>query len=323
MEDIRLVAHRDKWAFRYEGQRYSTGLGATPENKDAAQRKAGKILQALIYEPQNETVAAIMASYLAEKDDDPRCIDSDRLRYAWKALEGHFAGLLPDEIDRRKCRAYHKARANYANGTINKELRTLRAGLTWHLGSKDNPSIFEFLPEDEPRDRHLSRAEFYRLEEAASSPHLKLFLHLAIATAARKAALLELTWMQIRWDQNAIFLGKKPNGKKRATVPMTKRLRKELEAAKEAAECSHVIEYAGEPVGKINKAFNRACRKAGISDFTIHDLRHTAAVWMIGDGVLMEKVSNYLGHTRIDITRNIYAKYQPDHLQDAAAALEV
>ena len=37
----------------------------------------------------------------------------------------------------------------------------------------------------------------------------------------------------------------------------------------------------------------------------------------------MDKISEYLGHTRIDITKNVYAKYQPGHLEDAAEALEV
>ena len=44
---------------------------------------------------------------------------------------------------------------------------------------------------------------------------------------------------------------------------------------------------------------------------------------MCGDGVEIAKISKYMGHTRIDITMNTYAKYQPGHLKDAAAALEV
>ena len=62
---------------------------------------------------------------------------------------------------------------------------------------------------------------------------------------------------------------------------------------------------------------------AGIEDFTIHDLRHTAAVWMCERGTEMSKISTYMGHTKIDTTRIVYAQYQPDHVKDAAAALEV
>ena len=120
-----------------------------------------------------------------------------------------------------------------------------------------------------------------------------------------------------------LFLGKKANGKKRATVPLTKRLRKEIEAAVKANEIEFLVEFAGNSVQNVKRSFNNAVRRAGIEDFNIHDLRHTAAVWMAGNGTPMEKISTYIGHTRIDITRNVYAKFQPEHLQDAAAALEV
>ena len=119
------------------------------------------------------------------------------------------------------------------------------------------------------------------------------------------------------------FLGKKANGKKRATVPLTKRLRKEIEETFESNETEYLVEYAGGRVKDVKKSFARAVKRAEIKDFTIHDLRHTEAVWMAGNGTAMEKISTYLGHTRIDITRNVYAKFQPEHLQDAAAALEV
>ena len=91
----------------------------------------------------------------------------------------------------------------------------------------------------------------------------------------------------------------------------------------ESNETECLVEYAGGRVKDVKKSFGRAAKRAGIKGFTIHNLRHTAAVWMAGNGTAMEKISTYLGHTRIDITRNVYAKSQPGHLQDAAVALEV
>ena len=323
MEAPRIVQHRGKWVIRLDGNRYSTGYDASEENRDAAERKASAIAKALTFTPQGDKVGDIMRAYLNDKHDDADCVDPDRLSYAWKVLEPHFGDLMPEEVDRKRCRAYHKARKGRRAGTINKELRTLRTALNWHLNANANPAQFEFLPGDEPRDRWITKEEFQHLLSCCSSPHLVLFIHLAIATAARKGAILDLTWMQIRWDRNEIWLGRKHNGKKRATVPMTDSVKKMLEEAKAATETDHVIEYAGEPVKDVRHAFNRACDKAGISNYHIHDIRHTAAVWMCGDGVEMAKISTYLGHTRIDITMSTYAKYQPGHLQDAAAALEV
>ena len=90
-----------------------------------------------------------------------------------------------------------------------------------------------------------------------------------------------------------------------------------------ASHSDHVIEYAGNGVKDVKRAHAAACRNAGIEDFTIHDLRHTATVWMCGKNVRMEKISTYLGHTNVNITYSTYAKYQPDHLRDAAEAVEI
>ena len=323
--DLGLVEYRGKWCVVVDGSRLSTGQNAELDAAiiEAAERKAREIERVLTFTPQGETCGAIMKAYLADKGDDRNCTNPESLGYNWVALQPHFEDLRPDEIDRDKCRDYHRSRRDRANGTINKDLRILRAGLNWHLTDKANPAQFEFLPEDEPRDRWIDRDEFQKLLDECRSPHVKLFLHLAIATAARKSAILEMTWAQVRWKQDEIWLGRKHNGKKRATVPMTTRVRTELEIAHDARTSEYVIEYGGKRIREVRHAFDRICERAKIDDFTIHDLRHTAAVWMCGDGVAMEKISTYLGHTRIDITRNIYAKYQPSHLRDAAAALEV
>ncbi len=44
---------------------------------------------------------------------------------------------------------------------------------------------------------------------------------------------------------------------------------------------------------------------------------------MAGNGTPMEKLSTHLGHTNVDITARVYARYQPDDLKDAASAIEV
>ena len=328
MEKTRLVEHRGKWAIRIKRRRYSTGFDATPENREAAKRKASEIAQAMKFTPIGGTCEDIMQAYLADRYDAVNCVEPDNLMYNWKMAAPHFGNLSPEEITRQVCRAYHVLREDSKPATINKHLATLRAGLNWHYGKNAMPAMFELLPLDEPRDRWITKGEFHRLLEGANAEHLRLFYHLAIATAGRKSAILEMKWQSekepnVRWIENTIFLGRKPNGKKRATVPMTNRVRSELEAAYKNRTCDHVIEYAGNGVKDVKRAHAAACRNAGIKDFTIHDLRHTAAVWMCGNGTPMEKISTYLGHTNVDITARVYARYQPDHLKDAASALEV
>jgi integrase len=44
---------------------------------------------------------------------------------------------------------------------------------------------------------------------------------------------------------------------------------------------------------------------------------------MAEDGRSMEEIQQFLGHSDINVTRKIYARFSPSYLKDAAAALEL
>lgn len=319
MSKYKLTEHRGKWSVRIDGRRLSTGYDATAEYREDAQRAASEIVDALSKAPTNN-VSDMMESYLRDKDTS--IVDAERLRFAWKRLKPHFGHLTANQITREVCRSYIAQRSSEVTaGTINKELQTLRAGVRWNDPS--NVSVFEMLPSPEPRDRWLTRDEFQRLLDAADAPHLQLFLRLAIATAARKSAILELTWMQINWEQNQIWFGKKANGKKRARVPMSSTLRAFLEEAYEARQSEYVVEYAGDRLKNIRKSFENAVTRAGLDDVHIHDIRHTAACWLAMAGHPISEISQYLGHSNSAVTERIYARYSPEYLTNLADSLNV
>jgi integrase len=43
---------------------------------------------------------------------------------------------------------------------------------------------------------------------------------------------------------------------------------------------------------------------------------------MVAAGVEMGRIAQYLGHSSVQTTRSIYARFAPDHLRDAAAVLD-
>jgi integrase len=57
------------------------------------------------------------------------------------------------------------------------------------------------------------------------------------------------------------------------------------------------------------KQFTKFISASGIRVIRIHDMRHTAAVLSLEAGVRLEAVSQALGHSRIDITKSVYAPY--------------
>ncbi len=76
----------------------------------------------------------------------------------------------------------------------------------------------------------------------------------------------------------------------------------------------------GEPSKDIRGGFNSACRKAGITNFRIHDLRHTFASHLVMRGMTLKAVMELLGHSDIKMTMR-YAHLAPGHLEDAVNAL--
>jgi integrase len=247
-----------------------------------------------------------------------------------RAVLAHFGHLDPAQITPEICRGYIAARRTLGrkDGTIWTELGHLRTVLNWaeKTGTIERAPHIERPPKPDPKTRYLTREEASRLLDTAAMPHIRLFIVLAITTAARTSALLELTWDRCDFDRGTIDLSSTAlafRRKGRATVPMNETARMALVEAKAGARTRFVIEWAGQRIKKVRRGIDAAARRAGIVGVTPHVLRHTAAVWMAESGHPMTEIAQYLGHSDSRITERVYARYSPTHLRKAADALEL
>lgn len=64
--------------------------------------------------------------------------------------------------------------------------------------------------------------------------------------------------------------------------------------------------------GALTKGFENLLSSVELRRIRLHDLRHTAATLSVGAGARLEAVSQSLGHTRVDITKSIYARIVPE-----------
>ncbi len=72
-----------------------------------------------------------------------------------------------------------------------------------------------------------------------------------------------------------------------------------------------------------NRSFKRIKARSGVrEDLRFHDLRHTCATLLLGEGVNAKVVSEMLGHASITITLNTYSHVLPDMQDSAADAME-
>jgi integrase len=219
--------------------------------------------------------------------------------------------------------AYARRTKPIRDGTIIRELLTLRAALKWAQGAKwisDIPHIA--VPrQPPPRDRWLTREEADRLLANAKAMHVRVFLTLALYTAARAGALLDLTWDRVDFTARLIDFEPVDGGKRRVPVPMAEPLLAILQEAREAATTPYVVEHGGARVASVKTGTRAAASRANLPGVTPHILRHTAATWMALRGVPMDEISRFLGHGDVRVTQRIYAKYTPDYLRSAMDAL--
>ena len=88
-----------------------------------------------------------------------------------------------------------------------------------------------------------------------------------------------------------------------------------------SAAIASVVRAVRAAWGDVRTAFEHACRRAKITDFRFHDLRHTCASWLIMRGRSLKEVQEILGPREFSMILR-YADLSPDRLREAVAALE-
>jgi integrase len=285
--------------------------------------------------PSAPTVGKIMDGYLFDRE--PK-VHSDSISYDCATLKQYLGDLPADLLNIEQVRAYVQARrkkgaggaaAAYrtkrrelSDGTLIRELGTLRAALAWAVRRKWIAAApYVERPEaPPPRDRWLTREEADRLLDSAGSPHVRLFIALALYTGARAGAILDLRWEQVDIRSGIVTLGRGRGRKRRASVPMIADLKLELLRAAEAATTPTVIEHRGRPIASIKQGFRAAARRAKLLHVTPHVLRHTAATWMVQRSVPFEMVAKFLGNSK-EMVERVYGHHSPEWLRLAANAL--
>lgn len=307
-----------------EGGRRRYRLKAT--TKQAAEAEGRDVFRRETASPSGYLIADLWGMYRAERADRPI---AETIRHTGKALLPAFGSMRPDQVTVQDCRKYAKDRAaaGRAQGTVWTELGHLRLVCRWaeKAGLIGRAPAIELPQKPAPKDRYLTDAEISRLIAADAEPHIRVAILLMLTTAGRVGAILDLTWDRVDFDRNQINLRVDSTGprKGRAVVPMNSTLRAALSVAADAAVSDYVVEWAGGPVRSIRKGFSTTAESAGLKGISPHVLRHTAAVRMAASGIPMQMISQYLGHSNTGITERTYARFGPDHMADAAAALEI
>ncbi len=257
----------------------------------------------------------------------------ERDKYAFAALVGHFEGRRLDAISPANIGDYKRKRASAgaSSATIRKELQTFQAAVNW-LNQEcgwniPNPVAGRLPKPGDSRVRWITFEEYQRLLESCDSraPYLPDMITLAVNTGMRSGEIRGLTWDRVDLAGSVIHLapGDQKN-RKYGSIPLNATARRVLAARFEDGQV-YVFHRGekpvGKPIGSVRKAFEGACRRAGIRDFVFHDLRHTCASWLVQNGVDLARVCEVLRHSDIRQTM-IYAHLAPHDALQAVSVLD-
>ena len=323
--------------FRQDGRsvRRSTGT--------ANRAEAGRVLAAFITaQAQNEATHVIRPiSWLLDFYLDyhvlERVVDVERVKWADAPVREFFGDMTIGDLDDTVFIAYARKRRSgnrtISDGTIRRELEHLRAALHYaarhfrrtNVAKGEVPTVT--LPaRPESRSLVLSSAQMDEMLVAAQNNfkeirRITMFIALARFTAARRDAILGLTWDRVDLERRLIDYrepGRTRTKKRRVPLPIDARLMPYLLQAKARHDKLPPEKQTGFVLGKpksIRHAFELVAAKIGVPDATPHTLRHSWATDAATRGVPIRQIAAFMGDSEETITRN-YVHLAPDFMAD-------
>lgn len=243
-----------------------------------------------------------------------------------KNLLSFFGDFYITEITHSLVNQY-KAKGEGKKIATNRELSVLRAAFNIAIKEwewvKENPMNRVKLWKEPPgRVRYLTEEEFDRLLNECPA-YLESIVIVARHTGLRKENILSLTWSQVDLFRRLIIIEHTKNNE-RLSVPLNETL---MSLFKQLSRVRHINSpyVFSKPDGSkrcfIQDDFEKAVKKAGMTDFKFHDLRHCFASALVQKGVDLYQVQRLLGHKSNAMSQR-YAHLSPEHLRDAVNKLD-
>jgi len=175
------------------------------------------------------------------------------------------------------------------------------------------------------RTRFLNDDEKERLLSAcreSESKGLYPIVILALSTGMRRGEIMNLRWCDVDLDRGSILLQVTKNGERRF-IPLIGTALDLLRSKYTNQTVDSFVFPASHSSSKpidIRSAWETALRKAGISSFRFHDLRHTAASYLAMNQASLLEIGTLLGHKTVQMTKR-YAHLSNEHIYSTASTL--
>jgi integrase len=208
-----------------------------------------------------------------------------------------------------------------------------KASTIWskESGIDRNPAdMVEINRPNDARERYLSEQELGRLKVALdekmfrkgtkdfnqTNHRMRLIVLIAVSTGMRSTEIHRLQWSDVMFSEGLLAVRAKLKGGKIRYVPLAAELADEIRRFPPVAGQDRIFPPKGGPTSqrqRLEGSFEDLLKRAKISDFRFHDLRHTFASWYMMNGGDLYELAKLLGHANIKMTER-YAKLGRDHI---------
>lgn len=267
------------------------------------------------------TVSELLDQWLESRRDSlkPTTVEA----YEW-AIESH----LKKKLGRRKLVDLSPSDVAKMRADLTKELKTwsikkietpLKSALQvavregWISTSPYSKLLsHERLKADQREMRTLSTQEIQVLLTSTTSPRWRTLFSTLLFTGLRISEALALSWQDVNLEDSLIYVRQGKTTAAKRDVMMIPSLRALLRAHK-LQQAPGVQLVFGRPSGASQsrreclRALRVAEKKAGLPNYTLHELRHTFASILIAQGELPTFVASQMGHADPGVTMKTYA----------------
>jgi len=265
-----------------------------------------------------------MARDYLEIHSIPNKRSSWRDKISIKHFSYYFGKKTLQEITSLEVEKYKQKRVKeVSSSTVNREMTCLKTifkkAKEWGKIKENQISSVKPFKVQNRRLRYLEKEEIVRLIQVCPG-YLKPIVAVALNTGMRKREILALKWNDIDFRNRLIYVLQTKNREIRE-IPMNDIVVRILLKVRKNPRSPYVFcKKEGSPYRNITGGFSNALKRAGISDFRFHDLRHTFASHLVMARIDLKTVQELLGHKTFEMTLR-YAHLSPDHKRRAINVL--
>ena len=187
------------------------------------------------------------------------------------------------------------AKIDKASGavTANRVRATLSACFSWGMReglAPSNPVANTNKREEQPRDRVLATGELKRIWNAAADDTYGTIIKLLILTGQRRSEIAQLRWSEVDFAAGVVSLpAERTKNKRPHVIPLPPTARALLEKRPRAGDAVFRLTAWSLHKGLLDK-------RSGVTGWTVHDLRRTAAAGMADIGIAPHIIEAVLNH---------------------------